>query len=77
MCHAYCSDKEPVTHLFFDSIVARRACVVISRIIGVRTGDYYESVAKMWLCNKKFGVINMVTSAVCWSIWKLRNYICF
>jgi hypothetical protein len=27
----------------------------------------------MWLCKKKFGVINIVTSAVCWSLWKLRN----
>jgi hypothetical protein len=51
--------------------------VVISRIIGVQSGDSYESVAKLWLCNKKFGVINMGTSVVCWSIRKLRNSICF
>jgi hypothetical protein len=27
--------------------------------------------------HKKFGVINIVTSAVCWSLWKLRNSMIF
>jgi hypothetical protein len=25
------------------------------------------------LCNKKFGILNMITSVVSWCIWKLRN----
>jgi hypothetical protein len=25
----------------------------------------------MWLCNKRFGGINIINAAVCWSIWKL------
>jgi hypothetical protein len=29
------------------------------------------------LCNTKFGIVNMVLSAVCRSLWKLRNLICF
>jgi hypothetical protein len=29
------------------------------------------------LCNTKFGIVNMVSSAVCRSLWKLRNLICF
>jgi hypothetical protein len=33
--------------------------------------------AKCWLCNQKYGVVNMITSAVCWGIWKLRNALCF
>jgi hypothetical protein len=73
----FCSDKETIAHLFFDCIVAKRAWTVISRIIGMQVGESYESIAKLWLCNKKFGITNMVTSAVCWSIWKLRNTICF
>jgi hypothetical protein len=26
---------------------------------------------------KKYGIANMVTSAVCWSLWKLRNAMIF
>jgi hypothetical protein len=69
--------KKSVHHLFFGYVVAQRAWRVISQILGVETGTDYESVAKMWLCNKKYGVINIVTSAVCWSIWMLRNAIIF
>jgi hypothetical protein len=43
----------------------------------METGADYESVVKMWLCNKKCGAANMVTSAVCWSLWKLRNAMIF
>jgi hypothetical protein len=73
----FCSDKETIDHMFFDCIVAKRAWTVISRIIGMQVGESYESIAKLWLCNKIFGITNMVTSTVCWSIWKLRNAICF
>jgi hypothetical protein len=64
-------------HLIFRCVVAQRAWRVISQILGVETGTDYESVAKMWLCNKKYGVINIVTSDVCWSIWKFRNAMIF
>jgi hypothetical protein len=33
--------------------------------------------ARMWLCNKRFGVSNVVTSAFCWRLWKLRNSMIF
>jgi hypothetical protein len=39
----------------------------------MRVGADYESIAKLWLYNKKFGNVNMVIAAVCWSVWKLRN----
>ena len=31
----------------------------------------------MWVANKKFLVPNVISSAVLWSLWKLRNEICF
>jgi hypothetical protein len=71
------TENESVHHLFFGCVVAQRAWRVISQIMGVETGSNFESVDKMWLCNKKFGVINIVTSAVCWSLWKLRNSMIF
>jgi hypothetical protein len=71
------SERETATHLFLECIVARRAWMLISRSIGMQIGESYESIAKLLLCNKKFGITNMVTSVVCWSLWKLRNSICF
>jgi hypothetical protein len=37
----------------------------------------YESVARLWVANKKYLVTNVISSAVLWSLWKLRNDICF
>jgi hypothetical protein len=56
--------------------VARNAWAIVSGVFGVDVGPDYESVASKWLCNKRFGVVNMVTSAVCRGIWKLRNLLC-
>jgi hypothetical protein len=58
-------------------VVAQRAWYLISRVVGFGLGSDYESIAKLWLCNKRFGVINIVSSAMCWCIWKLRNCLCF
>jgi hypothetical protein len=26
--------------------------------------------AKHWLCNKKFGTVNVFSSALCWGLWE-------
>jgi hypothetical protein len=41
--------------------------VVISEILGTGMGRDYESVARLWLCNKRYGVANIFSSAFCWS----------
>jgi hypothetical protein len=58
-------------------VVAKRAWQLVSESIGFQVGVDYESITKLWLCNKKFGVINMITSAVYWCLWKLRNAVQF
>jgi hypothetical protein len=63
--------------LLFGCVVARQIWEVVSECVNVPLIVSYESMAKLWLCNKKFGVLNMVTSAVCWGLWKLRNVLCF
>jgi hypothetical protein len=73
----FCTEKETTCHLFFGCVVAQRTWQVISQVLGVEIGAYYESIARLWLCNKKYEVANIVTSAVCWSIWKLRNVMIF
>jgi hypothetical protein len=35
------------------------------------------NIGQFWLSNKKHCIVNMVSSAVLWSIWKLRNDLCF
>jgi hypothetical protein len=50
---------------------------MISQVLCVDIGFDYESIARLWLCNKKHGVTNIVTSAVFWCIWKLRNAMIF
>jgi hypothetical protein len=46
-------------------------------VLGYELGSGFESIAGKWLCNKKFGVCNMVSVVVCWSLWKLRIFLCF
>jgi predicted HTH transcriptional regulator len=67
----FCNESESIDHLFFGCSVATQ------EIIGFPIGQDYESIASCWLCNKKFGVVNSLTSAVCWGLWKLRNSLCF
>jgi hypothetical protein len=72
-CHLDLPDLQPLR-----CVVARRVWEEISQIIGFEIGPNFESVARCWLCNnKKFGIVNMITSAMFWSVWKLRNSLCF
>jgi hypothetical protein len=63
----FCAEPETGSHLFFGCVVAKLVWHVISQVLGVDIGFDYESVARLWLCNKKHGVTNIVTSAVFWS----------
>ena len=63
-------------HLFFGCAVAKQVRVEVCEAIALNIGVDFLSIGNMWLCNKMFLVCNMVTSAVLWSIWKLRNNIC-
>jgi hypothetical protein len=55
------SEKESVHHIF-GCVVPNRVWEVVSQVIGVQTGWDFESVARLWLYNKKFGVANVITS---------------
>ncbi|RLN36127.1 hypothetical protein C2845_PM03G35150 [Panicum miliaceum] len=73
----FCSERETSQHLFFDCVVAKQVWTSISELLGLEIGSDFESVGSKWLCNKKFLVHNMISSAALWSIWKLRNNIHF
>jgi hypothetical protein len=59
-----------LAHLFFDCIVASQAWSLISEVFHIQIGVDYESMAKHWLCNKKFGTVNAFSSALCWGLWE-------
>jgi hypothetical protein len=48
-----------------------------SEITGKLLGTDFESVAKFWLQEKSKSWLNILTTAVFWSIWKFRNNMCF
>jgi hypothetical protein len=73
----FCLEQETVEHLLFGCMVAQQVWCVVSECFNIPLISSYEQMAKCWLCNKKFGVTNMITLAVCWGLWKLRNALCF
>jgi hypothetical protein len=73
----FCSENETVHHMLFGCVVSGKAWRMVPDVLGIKMGKDYESIAKLWLCNKRYGVTNIVSSALCWSIWKLRNGLCF
>jgi hypothetical protein len=64
----FCKEDESIYHLFFGCVVAKQIWELIFEVVGMEIDTDYESVANPWLCNKKFRVVNMISSAVCWGI---------
>jgi hypothetical protein len=73
----FCDQEETCQHLFFDCAVASRCWIVISELFGFQVGMDIISIGKFWLSHKKNSLVNMITVAVVWSVWKLRNELCF
>jgi hypothetical protein len=69
--------KKKLSHLFFGCVVAEQAWLMLSEVVGFNMGIDFESMAKCWLCNTKYEVANVLSSAMCWGIWKLRNSLGF
>jgi hypothetical protein len=51
--------------------------MIVSDLLGFNLGCDFESVARFWLANKRHGLTNVISAAVLWSLWKLRNEIYF
>jgi hypothetical protein len=51
--------------------------MVVSELLDLNLGCDFESVAHLWLANKRHELTNVISSAVLWSLWKLRNEIYF
>jgi hypothetical protein len=73
----FCLEKETIQHVFFDCVVARQCWRIVSDILGYQVRKSMLNIGKFWLSNKRHCIVNMITSAVIWSVWKLRNDLCF
>jgi hypothetical protein len=49
----------------------------ISAMLGFHVGKDFESIAKLWLSDKKYKYVNVLNAVVLWSLWKTRNNLCF
>jgi hypothetical protein len=73
----FCSKPETVLHLFFECCVARIVWGNICEITDLPLIKDFESLGTMWVKGKKFKAFNVLSSALIWLIWKMRNNICF
>lgn len=69
----FCCHLETVNHLFLDCAMAKQLWVELTMIFDIPLGNALDSVGTFWLSNKRISVLNMITSATLWSLWKLRN----
>lgn len=65
----FCLEKETIQHVFFECFVAKQCWCIISDILSYNVSGSMLDVGKYWLSNKKCCLVNMVSSAVIWSIW--------
>lgn len=73
----FCCEEEFVQHLFFDCVVVKQCWHIMAHILHIRIEENLIDIGKYWLSPKKYIVVNIVTSTVLWTVWKLRNEICF
>ena len=73
----FCTEQETVSHLFFDCCVAKVLWIYLSEIFHISLGVNFESVARWWVSNRKYKVMNCFSAALMLCLWKFRNEMCF
>jgi hypothetical protein len=73
----FCNEPESMSHLFFECCVARLVWSEIAENSGKGIGTDFESVARLWVADKKYKVLNVCSAVALWAIWKLRSEFCF
>uniref|UniRef100_A0ACD5V946 Uncharacterized protein n=1 Tax=Avena sativa TaxID=4498 RepID=A0ACD5V946_AVESA len=72
----FCNKLETCNHIFFECVVATAAWKEVGRITG-NIPVNIEMIADRWEKNKLFKVENVMYAAIMWSIWLIRNDLCF
>jgi hypothetical protein len=73
----FCEELETSNHLFFLCVVAVKMWRLVSQCVGIEVGTSFVNIGTLWLSNKRYVLINMITSAALWAIWKFRNSMIF
>jgi hypothetical protein len=73
----FCSETETAGHLLFECCVARNLWEVVAEIVDRPLVTDFESMAKWWITHKSCNSDNVFYTAVVWSVWNLRNKLCF
>jgi hypothetical protein len=73
----FCNEHESAKQLFFECVVATSLWEVVSDILKLSIGKSFESVARWWLSDNKNSVLNIFSSATLWTLWLVRNEMCF
>ena len=64
----FCSEPETCSHLFFECVVSKNIRAELKTLNDINyDGVSLESIASMWICEKKFMVQNTVHAAAMWS----------
>jgi len=71
------NSSQQVSHLFFDCCVAKVLRTYLSDIFHISLGTNFESVARWWVSNRKYKVMNCFSATLMWCLWKFRNEMCF
>jgi hypothetical protein len=64
----FCSEKG--VDISFECCVAKIMWQWVQELTDKQLGWDFESVAKFWVVDKKHKSLNILTSAILWSIWK-------
>jgi hypothetical protein len=73
----FCSENETVNHIFFECCVSCQLWKNINEVLCVKVGHDFESVANLWLSDKKLKLVNVCTTTVLWSLWESRSDMIF
>jgi hypothetical protein len=56
----FCNERESISHLLFHCCVAQQVWAAFSVWLDRRLGDDFESIASLWIANKRYMICNIV-----------------
>jgi hypothetical protein len=73
----FCKEDETVYHLFFGCCVAQLMWAHVDGITGLLAIIDFSTLGKIWVLGRKYPELNVLSSAVIWTLWKTRNNLYF